>query len=305
MRVLLTGGAGFIGSHVADHLVREGHRLIIVDDLSSGKRENLHPAATFCHMDIRDKNLEEVFRRERPEVVNHHAAQINVRASVDNPLHDLEINISGTVHLLELCRAYGVKKVVFASSGGAIYGEQDYFPADERHPCRPVSPYGVSKLAVEHYLFYYGVAFDMKWVALRYANVYGPRQDPFGEAGVIAIFTQKMLNHEQPVINGHGAQTRDYVYVDDVARINALAVSADVAGPFNVGTGVETSVNELFVRIKTLTQANVQELHGEAKPGEQLRSVLTAEKARQALGWEPATSLGEGLRKTVAFFAAR
>lgn len=304
MKILLTGGAGFIGSHVADRLIRAGHNLVIVDDLSSGKRENLNPDATFYQMDIRDKSLGEIFRRERPEVVNHHAAQINVRASVEDPLHDLEINIGGTVHLLELSRAYGVNKVVFASSGGAIYGEQDYFPADENHPCRPVSPYGVSKLAVEHYLFYYGTAFGLTSVALRYANVYGPRQDPLGEAGVIAIFSQKMLNQEQPIINGHGKQTRDYVYVEDVARINALAVDADVAGPFNVGTGVETSVNELFAQIRTLARAKVEELHGEAKSGEQLRSVLAAEKARRELGWEPATALGEGLRKTVGFFAA-
>lgn len=305
MKIMLTGGAGFIGSHVADQLVHEGHHLIIVDDLSSGKRQNLNPAATFYHMDIREKNLEDVFRREKPEVVNHHAAQINVRASVEDPLHDLEINIGGTVRLLELSRTYGVKKVVFASSGGAIYGEQDYFPADETHPCRPLSPYGVSKLTVENYLFYYGAAFGLSSVALRYANVYGPRQDPLGEAGVIAIFSQKMLNNEQPIINGDGMQTRDYVYVEDVARINALVVAAPVAGPFNVGTGIETSVNDLFERIRTLARAKVPEIHGEAKRGEQLRSVLATQKARRELGWEPRTDLGEGLKQTVSFFAAR
>jgi UDP-glucose 4-epimerase len=305
MKILLTGGAGFIGSHVADQLLREGHQVIIVDDLSSGKRENINPAATFYHMDIRDKALEDVFRREKPEVVDHHAAQINVRASVEDPLHDLEINIGGTVHLLELSRTYGVKKVVFASSGGAIYGEQDYFPADETHPCRPLSPYGVSKLTVENYLFYYGAAFALRSVALRYANVYGPRQDPLGEAGVIAIFSQKLLAGEQPIINGDGMQTRDYVYVEDIARLNALAVNKEVEGPFNAGTGIETSVNYLFEQIRTLADANVQEMHGKAKRGEQLRSVLCAEKSRRELGWEPRTSLSEGLRRTVSFFAGR
>jgi len=214
MKILLTGGAGFIGSHIADLLIQQGHQVVIIDNLSRGKEENLNPAAVFYRLDIRDEKLEKIFSREKPEILNHHAAQVSVRNSVEDPIQDLEINIRGTVHLLELSRRYGVKKVIFASSGGAIYGEQEYFPADENHPLKPLSPYGVTKLAGEKYLYYYQKNFQLPYVALRYANVYGPRQDPFGEAGVVAIFTQKMLTGATPIINGTGEQTRDYVYVE-------------------------------------------------------------------------------------------
>jgi len=302
MKILLTGGAGFIGSHVADLLIEEGHKVIIIDNFSTGKEANLNPSATIYPLDILDEKVEEVFVRERPEILNHHAAQVNVRESVRDPIFDLEINIRGTVHLLELSRKYGVKKIIFASSGGAIYGEQNHFPAREDHPLRPLSPYGISKLAGENYLYYYQQTFGIPSVSLRYANVYGPRQDPFGEAGVVAIFTQKMLAKEQPIINGSGEQTRDYVYVDDVARINLMVLKDGITGAFNVGTGKETTVNYLFQRIKSLTQSEVQEIHGEPQKGEQLRSVLSFEKARQALGWEPLIELDEGLEKTVKSF---
>lgn len=302
MKIMLTGGAGFIGSHITDLLIREGHQVIIIDNLSNGKEANLNPKASFYQLDIRDKNLEEVFAREKPDILNHHAAQISVRDSVADPIHDLEINIRGTVQLLELARKYGVKKVVFASSGGAIYGEQDYFPADEKHPLRPLSPYGVAKLTGESYLYYYQQNFDLPYVALRYANIYGPRQDPFGEAGVIAIFSQNMFSGKQSIINGTGDQTRDYVYVEDVARINLIVLKDGITGPFNVGTEKETTVNYLFEKIKSFAGSEVQEVHGEPKKGEQFRSVLTAAQAKQILGWGPKVSLDEGLKKTVDFF---
>jgi len=302
MKILLTGGAGFIGSHIADLLIQQGHQVVIIDNLSRGKEENLNPAAVFYRLDIRDEKLEKIFSREKPEILNHHAAQVSVRNSVDDPIQDLEINIRGTVHLLELSRRYGVKKVIFASSGGAIYGEQEYFPADENHPLKPLSPYGVTKLAGEKYLYYYQKNFQLTYVALRYANVYGPRQDPFGEAGVVAIFTQKMLTGATPIINGTGEQTRDYVYVEDVARINLLVLQEKIQGPINVGTGRETTVNYLFKKIKELTRAEVKEVHGKPKKGEQFRSVLSIAKAKQALGWCPQIELEEGLKKTVEFF---
>jgi UDP-glucose 4-epimerase len=305
MKILLTGGAGFIGSHIADLLIEEGHQLIIVDNLSTGKEANINRAASFYHLDIRDEGLEEVFDREKPDIVNHHAAQINVRESVADPLYDLEVNIRGTVRLLELSRKYSVQKVIFASSGGAIYGEQIDFPAGEGHPLQPLSPYGVSKLTGEHYLYYYGQIFSLTSVCLRYANVYGPRQDPFGEAGVVAIFAQKMLAGEQPLINGSGMQTRDYVFVEDVARINAMALRNEVTGAYNVGTGIETTVNDLFFGIKALTRSEAEERHGEAKKGEQFRSVLSAEKAQHELGWKPLVGLNQGLQKTVDFFASK
>lgn len=305
MKIMLTGGAGFIGSHIADLIIKEGHRVIIIDNLSNGKKANLNPAASFYHLDIRDQSLEEVFAQEKPDVLNHHAAQVSVRDSVADPIDDLEINIRGTVHLLELSRKYGVKKVIFASSGGAIYGEQDYFPADEKHPLRPLSPYGVAKLAGESYLHYYQQIFDLPFIALRYANVYGPRQDPLGEAGVVAIFSQSMLTGKQPIINGTGEQTRDYVYVEDVARINLLALKDDIKGTFNVGTGKETTVNYLFTKIRCLAHAGALEVHGEPKKGEQFRSVLSAEKAKQTLGWEPKAEFDEGLKRTIEFFKAK
>jgi len=301
---MLTGGAGFIGSHIADLLIKEGHQVIVVDNLSNGKKANINPATTFYRLDIRDESVEEVFTREKPDVLNHHAAQVSVRDSVADPIYDLEINIRGTVHLLELSRKYGVKKIIFASSGGAIYGEQDYFPADEKHPLRPLSPYGVAKLAGESYLYYYQQNFNLPYVAFRYANVYGPRQDPFGEAGVIAIFSQSMLTGKQPIINGTGEQTRDYVYVEDVARINELALKDDIKGTFNVGTGKEITVNYLFTKIQSLTRARTPEVHGEPKKGEQFRSVLSAEKAKQTLCWEPKVEFDEGLKRTIEFFKA-
>ena len=230
MKILITGGAGFIGSHVADLLIQEGHAVAIVDDLSNGKEENLHPQAIFYPVSILDTKLPNIVRREKVEAVIHHAAQISVRDSVKDPIHDMEINIKGSLKLLESCRENKITRFIFASTGGALYGEQDYFPADEKHATRPLSPYAIAKLSTEKYLSFYYNTHKIPYTSLRYANVYGPRQDPHGEAGVVAIFVQKMLQEKQPIINGDGKQTRDFVYVGDVARANLLALTDDFIG---------------------------------------------------------------------------
>ncbi|MBI5022103.1 MAG: NAD-dependent epimerase/dehydratase family protein [Ignavibacteriales bacterium] len=302
MKILITGGAGFIGSHVADACIEAGNTVVIVDDLSTGEIENVNENAVFVPMDIRDETIDKLFDFHKFDIVIHHAAQMDVRKSVKDPSFDASVNILGTINLLENCKKFGVKKFIFASTGGAIYGEQDYFPADEKHPVRPLSPYGIAKLAVEKYLFYYNAVFGLQYVCLRYANVYGPRQNPHGEAGVVAIFTDKMLKGKQPIINGDGKQTRDYTFVNDVVRANMLALNYDKSDIFNVGTGVETDVNVLARYIKEFTGTKIEEIHGEAKKGEQLRSVLDNMKISTVLGWKPSVSVAEGLKTTVAYF---
>lgn len=300
--ILITGGAGFIGSHIADLLIEEGYDVSIIDDLSNGKEENINPKATFYHLNILDKKLSAIFEKENIDVIIHHAAQISVRDSVKDPIFDMENNIKGSLLLLEQSVKHKIKKFVFASTGGALYGEQDYFPADEQHPTRPLSPYAIAKLSTEKYLFFYYKTYNLPYTSLRYANVYGPRQDPFGEAGVVAIFAQKMLQDKEPIINGDGQQTRDFVFVHDVARANLLALTHDVIGEMNISTGIETTVNQIFHEIKKSTSPDIPEKHGPPMPGEQLRSVISFEKAERLLGWKSATPLAEGLRKTVAFF---
>ncbi len=302
MKIVLTGGAGFIGSHIADVLVSEGHKLAVIDNLSSGTRDNVPALATFYQCDILDPLLRTILEQEAPEVIIHHAAQISVRRSVEDPLLDMEINIRGTLHVLQHAVRCAVKRFIFASTGGAIYGEQDYFPATEDHPQRPVSPYGIGKLAAEKYLFYYYRTYGLSYVALRYSNVYGPRQDPHGEAGVVAIFTEKMLNSGTPVINGSGAQTRDFVFVKDVAHANLLALASDFSGELNISTGIETSVNTLFYALRSITGSTAVEKHGPPIPGEQMRSVISHAKAHQVLGWSPKVNLEQGLQETVRYF---
>ncbi len=302
MKVLITGGAGFIGSNIADRYLELGHEVVIVDNMVTGRPENIPAGAAFYEMDICDKHLDEVFQKEKPEVVNHQAAQIDVRKSVADPVYDASVNILGSLNLLQNCVKHGVRKFIFASTGGAIYGEQDYFPADEQHPCRPLSPYGITKLSIEKYLYFYHETHGLDRTILRYANVYGPRQNPHGEAGVVAIFCKKMLSGEQPVINGSGEQTRDYVFVGDVVKANELALTRGDNRIYNIGTGVETDVNQLFRAISDLMHTPMEEIHGPGMPGEQMRSVLSSELIYKELGWKPSTPIEEGLRQTVEFF---
>lgn len=303
MKILVTGGAGFIASHISDAFVNEGHQVVVLDDLSSGFEKNIHPKAKFVKGNICDKELvEKLFSEETFDLINHHAAQMDVRRSVKDPAFDANTNIIGTINLLQNAIKYKVKKFMFASTGGAVYGEQSYFPADENHPTQPRSPYGISKLAVEKYLYFYNAEYGLNYTILRYANIYGPRQNPFGEAGVVAIFSTKLLKGEQPIINGSGEQTRDYVYVGDVVKANLLTLNDTANDIYNVGTGIETNVNQLFHKLNTIIKANKEEKHGPAAPGEQMRSVITSEKLFNKFGWKPSTSLEDGLRLTVDFF---
>jgi UDP-glucose 4-epimerase len=305
MKVLVTGGAGFIGSHVTDRLIEADVEVVVVDDLSSGNRDAVNPRARFYEADIGSDGIRDIFERERFDGLDHHAAQMNVRRSVDDPVFDARVNILGSLNLLQAAIATGVKKVVFASTGGAIYGEQRTYPADEMHETWPLSPYGVAKLAVEKYLAYYEAVYGLPSVVLRYANVYGPRQDPHGEAGVVAIFSERLLGAEAAMINGDGEQTRDFVYVDDVVRANVLAVTTDLRGIYNVGTGLETSVNTLYALLAKHAGAALTAHHGPPKAGEQRRSVLDCRKLQAATSWRPEVALDEGLRRTIAYFAAR
>ena len=306
MKVLVTGGAGFIGSHVVDAYVAAGHEVIVLDDLSTGHRENLNPKARFVELGIGDPAAAELIVAEKPAVLNLHAAQMDVRRSVADPAFDARTNIVGTINLLEGARRAGsVRRVIFVSSGGAAYGEQEVFPAPETHPTRPVSPYGVSKRAGELYAFFYQAEYGIPFFALRYANVYGPRQDPHGEAGVVAIFSGKMLRGEPVTVNGEGTQTRDYVYVGDVVRANLLALEREPFGAVNIGTGIETDVNQLAALLLKVTKSRSEIRHGPAKAGEQRRSVIDCRLAAEKLGWRPETSLEVGLGHTVEFFRTR
>jgi UDP-glucose 4-epimerase len=302
VKVLLTGGAGFIGSHVADQLLACGHDVAILDDLSSGKKENIPEGAVFYEQNIRD-GCAEVFGEFKPDALSHQAAQMDVRRSVREPDFDADVNVLGTLRLLESCVRYGVRRVVFASTGGAVYGEQREFPALEDHPQYPISPYGVSKLAGERYLHFYHTQYGLPYMALRYANVYGPRQDPHGEAGVVAIFCGNLAAGRGSTINGTGEQTRDYVYVEDVAWANVLALEGDyLSGAYNVGTGVETSVNKLYKILHQTSGRDLPPAYGPAKQGEQLRSSVDPTAAARVLGWRPETNLAAGLKRTLRFF---
>jgi len=303
MKVLVTGGAGFIGSHVVDLCLQHGYEVIIVDDLSTGRESNLNPAAKLYQMDIRDPKLKDVFEREKPDYVDHHAAQMDVRRSVAEPLFDADVNILGSINLIECAKRYGVKRVVYISTGGAVYGEPEYLPCDENHPINPICQYGASKHTVEHYLYMYKVNYGLDYSVLRYPNVYGPRQDPHGEAGVVAIFTGQMLRNDQVVINGDGEQERDFVYVGDCARANLMAIQASQGlGIINLGSGRGTTVNEIFEKLRGITDYGREARHGPAKVGETRKIYLDASKAQRELGWQPTTELEEGLKNTVEYF---
>ena len=301
----VTGGAGFIGSHVADALLAEGHRVLIVDDLSSGSKENIPPSAEFHQLDIRSSDAASLVRDAGVEVLVHHAAQMDVRRSVADPVHDASVNIVGTLNLLEAGRRGALKQVVFASTGGAIYGDQERFPADERHTTKPLSPYGVAKLSVERYLYFFHAEYGLDAVALRYANVYGPRQSPHGEAGVVAIFLDRLLSGKDAVINGDGLQTRDYVFVGDIVVANVAALGRSGFAAYNVGTGRETTVVDLYRLLAVALRVSRPPVHGPAKPGEQRRSVITSDLLAKDLGVRPRVPLEEGLARTAAWFAAR
>jgi UDP-glucose 4-epimerase len=289
---------------VAELLLERGDEVAVVDDLSAGRRENVPAGAQLHEVDIRSgRDLAGVLGRFRPEVLCHQAAQVDVRRSVREPDFDAGVNVLGTLRLLQNSVEHGVGRVVFASSGGAIYGEQLAFPATEDHPQCPVSPYGVSKLAGERYLHYYAAQYGISYAALRYANVYGPRQDPHGEAGVVAIFSGNLAADRPSTINGSGEQTRDYVFVRDVARANVLAIEGEAPdGAYNIGTGVETGVNELYERLRRISGKDLPPTHGPGKPGEQLRSSIDPSKAERLLGWRPEVDLEAGLEETLRSF---
>jgi len=305
MKVCVTGGAGFIGSHVAQGYLDAGHDVVILDNLSTGKRANVPERARLIEVDITDPSLSAIFGQERFDVVNHHAAHMELRVSVEDPVMDATTNIIGSLRLLEAAHRNGVGHVVFASSGGAVYGEQLTFPADETHSTKPISPYGVSKRSVELYLDYYQSVHGMSSTILRYTNVYGPRQNPFGEAGVIAIFLQKWIDGEEAVINGDGEQTRDYIYVGDVARANLIAVEKRLAGAFNCCTGIETPLNTLVSHLRHSYGTTSPIRHGDGKPGDLRRNVCSFQKLREASGWTPLTGLKEGVQLTSDWFLHR
>lgn len=298
MKIVVTGGAGFIGSHIVDAYVERGHEVHVLDDLSTGQKSNLNPKAELHQIDIANSETARLIERIKPDALSHQAAQMDVRHSVADPTFDARVNIIGFIHLLEGAKNSGVKKVIFASSGGAVYGEQDVFPAPEDHPTRPASPYGVSKRSGELYLSYYQQAFGVPYIALRYANVYGPRQSAKGEAGVVAIFLSALLSGKTPVINGDGKQTRDYVYVGDVVAGNVAALDSSFVGPINIGTSVETDVVTIFHHLRQATGSCIEARHGPAKAGEQRRSCVDTSRAAQALGWRPQMALEDGLRRT-------
>jgi len=301
-KILVTGGAGFIGSHVADALIGKGYHVEIIDNLFTGLRKNVPQKAVFHEVDIRSEKLNEVFERGSFDVVYHLAAQMDVRKSVADPAFDAEANILGGINLLQNCKKHKVRKMIFSSTGGAIYGEQEAFPASESHPQNPASPYGISKLAFEKYLQFYKLEFNLNYISLRYANIYGPRQRGDGEAGVVAIFCQRLLAGNKAVIFGDGGQTRDFTYVGDVVRANLLALDYNKCGAFNVGTGIETDVNTLFEYIKKATGSTQKQIHEPALPGEQRRSVIDFAAIKEAMGWQPQVDIESGLKITADYF---
>ena len=303
MKIVVTGGAGFIGSHVVDRFIAAGHDVAVVDNLTTGDSRWVNPRARLHAIDLRSARLAEVFAQERPEVVAHLAAQASVGRSVTDPAFDASVNVMGGLGLLDCCRRFGVRHIIYTSSGGAGYGDTDVIPTPETHPTLPISPYGITKVAMEHYVNAWSGIFGISGISLRYANIYGPRQNPQGEAGVIAIFCHRLLTGQPPIINGDGDQTRDYTYVEDVAAANLAALERPhVTGPVNIATGVETTVNELYRALIAVSGSTVPAQHAPARPGEQRRSCLHPGHAERALGWKPEVALSEGLGRTFRFF---
>lgn len=303
MKILVTGGAGFIGSNIADAFIAAGHKVVIIDNLSSGKPRNINKKARFYKADIRDaKKVNDIFKREKPEIVNHHAAQIDVRKSVLDPVFDAQVNVLGTLNLLENCVKYKVKKFMFSSSGGVMYGECGQNPPAETVPANPLSPYGVTKHTTEVYLNYYAATYGLKYLVFRYGNVYGPRQDPHGEAGVVAIFIQRIMSAAEINIFGNGKQLRDYVFVGDVVRANLLGLKKGVNEIINIGTQKASSVNTLFEELSVITGYSQKAVYKPPRLGELQKSFLNTTKAKKILGWQSSVNFREGLAKTVDYF---
>jgi UDP-glucose 4-epimerase len=301
-KVLITGGAGFIASNIADKMIELGHSVVIVDDLSSGFEYNINPKAKFFKMDIRDPKLKEVFQKEKPEYIFHHAAQMDVRKSVEDPLFDADVNIKGGLHVIMLALENKVKKFIYASTGGAVYGEPEYLPVDEKHPVNAICQYGISKHTLEHYLFLYNYLYGMNYTILRYPNVFGPRQNPHGEAGVNAIFIGMMLDGQTPKIFGDGKSVRDYIYVGDVVEANVIAMTKGDKNIYNLGWGRGISVNEIYAILQKLLKFKNPPIYSEARAGEIERVYLDASKAKKELGWAPKVTYEEGLQKTIDWF---
>jgi len=305
MRVLVTGGAGFIGSQIADAHAARGDEVIVVDSLVGGSRQFVPRAARFYQMDVRDPGLRDVLAKERPQIVNHHAAQVSVSASVKDPLFDAEVNVLGTLRLLEHCVAAGVQQLVFASTGGALYGDPETLPADESTPIKPLSPYAAGKFAAEAYVGLFQRIHGLRACCLRYANVYGPRQDPHGEAGVVAIFSRALLDARPATIFGDGEQTRDFVYVDDVVRASLLATDRRIDGAINIGTGKATTVNTVYTTLARAAGVSTPPRYASPRPGDVRHITLAAGRARARLGWEPNVSMETGLAATINWFRQR
>jgi len=303
MKILVTGGAGFIGSHIVDKYIDLGHQVVVIDNLVTGFKKFINLKAKFYKVDICDREaVEKVFTSEKPELINHHAAQMDVRKSVADPKFDAETNIIGLLNLLQAGKTSGVKKVIFASTGGAVYGDTQVLPTPETYCCRPVSPYGISKLTSEHYLDFYANNYGTSYIALRYSNVYGPRQNPHGEAGVVAIFMQKLLKGEQPKITRDGKQSRDFVFVADVVAANIAALTYTENLIVNIGTGIGTSINELYDKIQAVCGTSFPKTYIPKRPGEQQVSVLDINLAKEKLNWQPISSLDDGLKLTADYF---
>ena len=307
MRILITGGAGFIGSHLADRLIKNGDKVILIDNLSTGKKENINPKAKFYKIDIQSPKISNILKKEKPEILFHLAAQIDVRKSVEDPIKDAKINILGSLNVIKNFYQESLKntkkpKIIFSSTGGAIYGDAKIIPTPEAYPEFPLSPYGICKLTIEKYLNYYWKVFNIPYVALRYANVYGPRQNSKGESGVVSIFIDKLFSGENPIINGSGKQTRDFVFIEDIIEANILAMKKNKVGVYNIGTGKETDINTIFQKLKKITNSNLKAVHCLEKKGEQKRSCLDYKKAQKELSWKPKYNLDEGLIKTVEWF---
>ena len=301
-KILVTGGAGFIGSNLVDRLIAEGHEVVIIDNLITGFKKNINEKAGFYEIDVRDKKIDEIFSKEKPDYVYHHAAQMDVRKSIEDPAYDADVNILGSINILENCRKHKVKKVIYASTGGAVYGEPEYYPVKEEHPINPICHYGVSKHTVEHYLFLYNCLYNLNFNVLRYPNVFGPRQNPHGEAGVNAIFIQKMLCGETPVIYGDGGQLRDYVYVGDIVESNILAMTKGDKGFYNIGSGIGSSVNQIYSILKNLINFPENAKYAPARLGEINKIFIDGSLAGRELGWSPKVTFEEGLKKTVEWF---